>query len=59
LPCRKVFGDGVEDSTGTTKKLRLTTQTTYKLMKKQNQHAGSGGGEQEQQVCMARHLRIR
>ena len=50
LPHRKVFGDGADESTGTTKKLILTNQTTYKLMRKQIQQATSGTPEPPQQV---------
>jgi hypothetical protein len=52
LPHRKVFGDGADESTGTTKKLVLTNQTTYKLMRKQIQQAASGTPELQQQVCI-------
>ena len=49
-PCRKVFGDNAKDPTSSSKKLRITTATAYRLMKKQTQRAGSGTGEQEEQV---------
>jgi hypothetical protein len=51
LPNRKVFGDSTEESTSTSKKLRITAQTNYRLMKRQAQQAGEGAGEQEHQVC--------
>jgi hypothetical protein len=48
-PCRKIFGNGVKDATSPTK-LRITTETTYRLMKRQNQQAGGGTSEQEELV---------
>ena len=49
---RKIFGSGVNESTGTPKKLRITSQTTYMLMRKQAQQVATGMAELEQQVCI-------
>ena len=39
------------------KKLQITTQLTYKLMKKQALQAGSSTGAPEQVVCTEKHLK--
>lgn len=52
---RKIFGDSSKSATETTKKLRITTRTTYRLMMKQA--GGSMGGEEAQvylRICPAK-----
>ena len=46
---RKIFGDDTKGAAETTKKLRITTKTTYRLMMKQ---AGSGISGEGGQVCL-------
>jgi hypothetical protein len=56
LHCRKILGDSDKDTAATPKKLRITTQSTYRLMRKQALQAGSSAGEPEQEVCIGGHL---